>query len=188
MESDFQCARFLYGKWILSVVRVPSTTLDAIFCPAWASGATTLLMLPSQCRPRASCSSTHRGTCSVTPWLRHDWHADGAYAWCVAGIIAGLLVQNSLKYLLSFGVVTQYLGYSSLKDFFPQMAIRPNPGCINALCGRAQVEHQVGSPRQHLHVHLRQKQTLVQEGGPFKPEHTPLPGGKTTCSRDFGRS
>ena len=37
-----------------------------------------------------------------------------------AGIIAGLLVQNSLKHLLGFGVVTQYLGYSSLKDFFPQ--------------------------------------------------------------------
>ena len=31
------------------------------------------------------------------------------------GIVAGLLVQNSLKYLLGFGQVTRYLGYSSLK-------------------------------------------------------------------------
>ena len=52
-------------------------------------------------------------------------------------------MQNALKHLLGFGVVTQYLGYSSLKDFFPQMAIRPNPGCANALCARLQTEHQV---------------------------------------------
>ena len=28
---------------------------------------------------------------------------------------AGLLVQNALKHLLSFGTVTRYLGYSALK-------------------------------------------------------------------------
>lgn len=44
------------------------------------------------------------------------------------GIIAGLLVQNSLKYLLNFGQVTRYLGYSSLKDFFPTRERKPNPG------------------------------------------------------------
>lgn len=32
-----------------------------------------------------------------------------------AGIVAGLLVQNCLKYLLHFGQVTRYLGYNSLK-------------------------------------------------------------------------
>ena len=31
------------------------------------------------------------------------------------GIVAGLLVQNALKHLLSFGSVTRYLGYSALK-------------------------------------------------------------------------
>ena len=36
--------------------------------------------------------------------------------------------------------VTRYLGYSSLKDFFPTMDIRPNPGCANALCARRQAE------------------------------------------------
>ena len=60
-----------------------------------------------------------------------------------AGIIAGLLVQNTLKYLLDFGAVTQYLGYNSLKDFFPQMSIKPNPGCANPLCGRLQAAYQV---------------------------------------------
>ena len=36
--------------------------------------------------------------------------------------------------------VTRYLGYSSLKDFFPTMDIRPNPGCANPLCGTRQAE------------------------------------------------
>ncbi|KAK9810358.1 hypothetical protein WJX72_009372 [[Myrmecia] bisecta] len=58
------------------------------------------------------------------------------------GIIAGLLVQNTLKYLLNFGQVTQYLGYSSLKDFFPSMQIKPNPGCVNPLCGKLQAAYQ----------------------------------------------
>ena len=39
--------------------------------------------------------------------------------------------------------VTQYLGYSSLKDFFPSMDIKPNPGCQNQLCGKLQGEHTV---------------------------------------------
>ena len=61
-----------------------------------------------------------------------------------AGIVAGLLVQNTLKYLLHFGQVTRYLGYNSLKDFFPSMDLRPNPGCTNSLCCRRQKEWQVG--------------------------------------------
>ena len=36
--------------------------------------------------------------------------------------------------------VTRYLGYSSLKDFFPTMDIKPNPGCANPLCGQRQAE------------------------------------------------
>eukprot|EP00042_Codosiga_hollandica_P051905 m.647746 g.647746 ORF g.647746 m.647746 type:complete len:380 (+) comp58378_c0_seq2:2891-4030(+) len=35
------------------------------------------------------------------------------------GIVAGLLVQNSLKFLLKFGEVSMYLGYDALADFFP---------------------------------------------------------------------
>ncbi|BDA40941.1 Ubiquitin-like modifier-activating enzyme 5 [Coccomyxa sp. Obi] len=58
------------------------------------------------------------------------------------GIIAGLLVQNTLKYLLDFGQVTRYLGYSSLTDFFPTMDIKPNPGCSNPLCPKLQAAFQ----------------------------------------------
>eukprot|EP00882_Tetradesmus_deserticola_P002765 GHRQ01002938.1.p1 GENE.GHRQ01002938.1~~GHRQ01002938.1.p1 ORF type:complete len:472 (+),score=239.94 GHRQ01002938.1:106-1521(+) len=58
------------------------------------------------------------------------------------GIVAGMLVQNSLKYLLEFGTVSRYLGYNSLKDFFPTMAIKPNTGCGNSRCLDAQRAHQ----------------------------------------------
>uniref|UniRef100_A0A061QMJ4 Ubiquitin-like modifier-activating enzyme 5 n=1 Tax=Tetraselmis sp. GSL018 TaxID=582737 RepID=A0A061QMJ4_9CHLO len=54
------------------------------------------------------------------------------------GIVAGLLVQNALKYLLGFGSVSPYLGYNSLKDFFPSYTVRPNPQCGNPLCCEAQ--------------------------------------------------
>ena len=37
--------------------------------------------------------------------------------------------------------VTRYLGYSSLQDFFPSMAINPNPGCVNRLCRQAQAAY-----------------------------------------------
>jgi hypothetical protein len=30
-----------------------------------------------------------------------------------AGIVAGMLVQNTLKYLLEFGTVSRYLGYNT---------------------------------------------------------------------------
>jgi ubiquitin-like modifier-activating enzyme 5 len=50
------------------------------------------------------------------------------------GIVAGLLVQNSLKYLLNFGEVSYYLGYNALNDFFPKMALKPNTTCEDRFC------------------------------------------------------
>lgn len=38
------------------------------------------------------------------------------------GIVAGFLVQNTLKYLLKFGTVSHYLGYNALQDFFSNNA------------------------------------------------------------------
>lgn len=57
------------------------------------------------------------------------------------GIVAGLLVQNTLKYLLEFGNVSKYLGYTALKDFFPTMEMRPNPQCSNQACQDRQKEY-----------------------------------------------
>lgn len=56
------------------------------------------------------------------------------------GIVAGLLVQNTLKYLLSFGHVSDYLGYAAMKDFFPTMTLLPNPACSDTCCKRRQKE------------------------------------------------
>ena len=56
------------------------------------------------------------------------------------GIVAGLLVQNTLKYLLQFGKVTTYLGYNALDDFFPTYPMKPNPDCSDSFCRRRQQE------------------------------------------------
>ncbi|KAJ8953262.1 hypothetical protein NQ318_015844 [Aromia moschata] len=45
-----------------------------------------------------------------------------------------VLVQNTLKYLLEFGQVTNYLGYNALTDFFPTMNLKPNPNCEDSNC------------------------------------------------------
>ncbi|CAB3240093.1 unnamed protein product [Arctia plantaginis] len=57
------------------------------------------------------------------------------------GIVAGFLVQNTLKYLLEFGTVSHYLGYSALTDFFPTMGLKPNPQCDDRFCRARQTEY-----------------------------------------------
>ncbi|KAK3083251.1 hypothetical protein FSP39_017694 [Pinctada imbricata] len=55
-------------------------------------------------------------------------------------VVAGFLVQNT--YLLKFGQVTYYLGYNALQDFFPSMAMKPNPQCDDLHCLKRQAEYQ----------------------------------------------
>uniref|UniRef100_A0A8D3ALL0 Ubiquitin-like modifier-activating enzyme 5 n=1 Tax=Scophthalmus maximus TaxID=52904 RepID=A0A8D3ALL0_SCOMX len=57
------------------------------------------------------------------------------------GVVAGILVQNVLKYLLKFGTVSHYLGYNAMQDFFPTMAMRANPQCNDRYCRRQQDEY-----------------------------------------------
>ena len=54
------------------------------------------------------------------------------------GVVAGLLVQNALKYLLKFGTVSHYLGYNALLDFFPTMQMKPNVDCDDVWCQKCQ--------------------------------------------------
>mmetsp|Transcript_24404 Transcript_24404/g.40099 ORF Transcript_24404/g.40099 Transcript_24404/m.40099 type:complete len:440 (+) Transcript_24404:54-1373(+) len=58
------------------------------------------------------------------------------------GIVAGFLVQNTLKYLLNFGQTSAYLGYNAMKDYFPTMRLQPNPGCTSSWCRKRQAEYQ----------------------------------------------
>ena len=54
------------------------------------------------------------------------------------GVVAGLLVQNTLKYLLKFGTVSYYLGYNALLDFFPSMQMKANAECDDNYCRKCQ--------------------------------------------------
>ena len=42
------------------------------------------------------------------------------------------------RYLLNFGQVTPYLGYNAMVDFFPTMALKPNPDCDDFFCRKQQ--------------------------------------------------
>jgi len=57
------------------------------------------------------------------------------------GMVAGMLVQNVLKYLLDFGQTSYYLGYSALMDFFPNDVLRCNPECSNSWCRQRQAQY-----------------------------------------------
>merc|ERR1719383_1253516 len=56
------------------------------------------------------------------------------------GIVAGFLVQNTLKYLLKFGEVSRYLGYNAMLDYFPTMCMKPNESCDEYFCKQRQKE------------------------------------------------
>ncbi|XP_063726670.1 ubiquitin-like modifier-activating enzyme 5 [Symsagittifera roscoffensis] len=55
-------------------------------------------------------------------------------------VVAGFLIQNTLKYLLGFGQVSDYLGYNALSDFFPTMSLKPNEQCDDCHCRKRQQE------------------------------------------------
>ncbi|KAL1781947.1 ubiquitin-like modifier-activating enzyme 5 [Sigmodon hispidus] len=57
------------------------------------------------------------------------------------GVVAGILVQNVLKFLLNFGTVSFYLGYNAMQDFFPTMFMKPNPQCDDRNCRKQQEEY-----------------------------------------------
>merc|ERR1719369_1678279 len=72
------------------------------------------------------------------------------------GIVAGFLVQNTLKKLLQFGKVSHYLGYNAMDDFFPSMALKPNPQCDDNHCVKRQAEWQEKE-------RLKPKEEVVEE-------------------------
>uniref|UniRef100_A0A4W4GAZ4 Ubiquitin-like modifier-activating enzyme 5 n=1 Tax=Electrophorus electricus TaxID=8005 RepID=A0A4W4GAZ4_ELEEL len=73
------------------------------------------------------------------------------------GVVAGILVQNVLKYLLGFGTVSYYLGYNAMEDFFPSMTMKANAQCSDMHCRRQQEEHKQKKATEHP------KQEVVKE-------------------------
>jgi ubiquitin-like modifier-activating enzyme 5 len=57
------------------------------------------------------------------------------------GIVAGFLSQNTLKYLLKFGTVSEYVGYDAMQDHFPSIVLKPNPECTSGHCVALQREY-----------------------------------------------
>lgn len=87
-------------------------------------------------------------------------------------IVAGMLVQNSLKYMLEFGKVTPYLGYNALEDFFPIWSMKPNSECNDRYCVQRQEEYQ-------------KKQAELSMNKPKEQEH-PAEQTEPSTENDFG--
>ncbi|KAK4756241.1 hypothetical protein SAY87_006368 [Trapa incisa] len=87
------------------------------------------------------------------------------------GVVAGLLVQNTLKYLLKFGHVSPYLGYNSLKDYFPTMEMRPNPQCSNAACLERQKEYLLAKPARDVAKAKMEAEVLLVAEGPLHADN-----------------
>ncbi|XP_052814608.1 ubiquitin-like modifier-activating enzyme 5 [Mya arenaria] len=93
-------------------------------------------------------------------------------------VVAGFLVQNTLKYLLGFGEVTHYLGYNALQDFFPTMSMKPNETCDDRHCIRRQAEYKKREAAKPKTEKLEVKEEeVVHEDNPFEIELV----SETTC-------
>eukprot|EP00397_Hematodinium_sp_SG-2012_P056401 GEMP01069564.1.p1 GENE.GEMP01069564.1~~GEMP01069564.1.p1 ORF type:complete len:356 (+),score=77.90 GEMP01069564.1:103-1170(+) len=57
------------------------------------------------------------------------------------GITAGFLAQATLKFLLNFGEVANFLGYNAMTDYFPNYTVSPNEECDNNWCRTRQREY-----------------------------------------------
>uniref|UniRef100_A0A5F9DSJ0 Ubiquitin-like modifier-activating enzyme 5 n=1 Tax=Oryctolagus cuniculus TaxID=9986 RepID=A0A5F9DSJ0_RABIT len=79
------------------------------------------------------------------------------------GVVAGILVQNVLKFLLKFGTVSFYLGYNAMQDFFPTMSMKPNPQCDDRNCRKQQEEYkrkEAALPKQDV---IQEEEEIIHE-------------------------
>ncbi|XP_025871231.1 ubiquitin-like modifier-activating enzyme 5 isoform X1 [Vulpes vulpes] len=79
------------------------------------------------------------------------------------GVVAGILVQNVLKFLLNFGTVSFYLGYNAMQDFFPTMSMKPNPQCDDRNCRKHQEEYKkkvAALPKQEA---IQEEEEIIHE-------------------------
>jgi len=97
------------------------------------------------------------------------------------GIVAGFLVQNTLKYLLKFGQVSMYLGYNAMLDFFPTMSMKPNESCDEYFCRKCQEEFA-------KEVAARPKVELVEEEAEEEVVHEDNDWGISLVSEDAGEA
>lgn len=60
------------------------------------------------------------------------------------GIVAGLLAQNLLKYMLEFGDASYLLSYNAMVNFFDNSILLPNKECSDERCVRLQKDFEEG--------------------------------------------
>lgn len=77
------------------------------------------------------------------------------------GIVSALLVQNTLKYLLQFGKVSFFVGYSAATDYFPAYAIGPNKECENSHCRALQASWQTNPEQTGRNMGIPSKEEAV---------------------------
>jgi ubiquitin-like modifier-activating enzyme 5 len=75
-------------------------------------------------------------------------------------IVAGLMVQNCLKYFLGFGHVGGCVAYEAFNDYFPSYEMKPNPDCVSDKCREMQSL-----------VHVVSSQTEALEEAPVSVKH-----------------
>lgn len=80
------------------------------------------------------------------------------------GITAGLLAQATLKHLLKFGTVSNFLGYDALGDFFPSYGMAPNPECSSRHCRLRQEDWQDKPEEMMDRYGLREEKTSDDTG------------------------
>uniref|UniRef100_A0A336M2R0 Ubiquitin-like modifier-activating enzyme 5 n=1 Tax=Culicoides sonorensis TaxID=179676 RepID=A0A336M2R0_CULSO len=83
------------------------------------------------------------------------------------GIVAGMLVQNTLKYLLGFGEVSDYLGYNALNDFFPKMSLKPNTQCEDRHCILRQQEFNARPKEEKVETKSDEPEAPLHESNEF---------------------
>lgn len=82
-------------------------------------------------------------------------------------IVAGFLVQNTLKFLLKFGEVSSFIGYNALVDFFPKQEMKPNPHCDDCYCLQRQQESIKNSKTTVIDVIDTKKKTIEHSNNSF---------------------
>ncbi|CAH8584933.1 unnamed protein product [Dicrocoelium dendriticum] len=101
------------------------------------------------------------------------------------GLVASLLVQNTLKWLLNFGEVSSYLGYGAAKDSFYRVPLRPNPHCADDWCRRRQAERrsQLKSLDLPLDSAWNEEQLRAEASKQLAKSHQPK---QTQVENEFG--
>ena len=103
------------------------------------------------------------------------------------GIVAGFLVQNSLKHLLKFGQVSHYLGYNAMLDYFPTLSMKPNPQCDEYHCRKKQAEYQVElAARPKVEAAVVMEAAVVHEEDCWGITLVSEDGGEQGSSQDTG--